>query len=438
MAITDQRYSLLSSNSRIQAPFVKVTLGDYTFGVFSQKERMLLNDRGVKYTAFNIQYPNYINQLSITKINGQVNTYSLSINYPVRAGDDPNFFEKVFSSISKTRKMKLTYGDALKPAYIYKDEVAIITKISTSFSFGSSGSFSSELNYTIEATSESALSTATSLQRLSDGQPHKPSDLITELFRNPSTGLSSTFTGRSKANLDSFIAGDDKPVVLNSKTNISALDDSGYLVSCMVPDGTTTDTSSKDVYILTIHDDTRYDRLFNEDAISGSYFKVERVAYSAEHSEAYTIDIGSPNSKDLVLDFNVSDSENYSLYYEYQKKLTTKEYVRRISADGKWVDVFAPTVTSKNSNYETDSDNQAWFTKITKFPISASITIQGLLRPAQLMTYVRLRVIFPGGQKHISSGLYLITSQRDSISASGYKTTLGLTRISGDTIDTVS
>jgi hypothetical protein len=48
------------------------------------------------------------------------------------------------------------------------------------------------------------------------------------------------------------------------------------------------------------------------------------------------------------------------------------------------------------------------------------------------MQYVRLNVVFPGGHKHISSGLYLVTKQEDSIDNNGYKTTLGLTKIAGD------
>ena len=68
-------------------------------------------------------------------------------------------------------------------------------------------------------------------------------------------------------------------------------------------------------------------------------------------------------------------------------------------------------------------------TKVTQYPISATLTIQGLLRPAQLMTYLRLNVIFPGGHKHISSGLYIITQQQDNIDGNGYRTTLSLTRI---------
>jgi len=49
------------------------------------------------------------------------------------------------------------------------------------------------------------------------------------------------------------------------------------------------------------------------------------------------------------------------------------------------------------------------------------------------MSYVRLNVIFVGGRKHIASGLYLVTQQRDRIDGnSGYKTTLSLTKIAGD------
>ena len=57
----------------------------------------------------------------------------------------------------------------------------------------------------------------------------------------------------------------------------------------------------------------------------------------------------------------------------------------------------------------TRPEDIQWYTKITKYPINANITIQGLLRPATLMQYIRLNTIFPGGHKHISSGLYIVT-----------------------------
>lgn len=54
------------------------------------------------------------------------------------------------------------------------------------------------------------------------------------------------------------------------------------------------------------------------------------------------------------------------------------------------------------------------------------------------MQYLRLNVIFPGGNKHIASGLYIVTKQVDDISSSGYKTTLSLTKIGGDNTLTLS
>ena len=108
---SEQRASLLSSQARIQVPWVKVTIGSYTFGVFTKSARQeAKNDQGF-YKAYNVQYPNYVKSLNIVKINGQVNQYALTINYPVRAEDDPNFFEKVFSSVNNTRKIVFTYGD---------------------------------------------------------------------------------------------------------------------------------------------------------------------------------------------------------------------------------------------------------------------------------------------------------------------------------------
>jgi hypothetical protein len=86
--------------------------------------------------------------------------------------------------------------------------------------------------------------------------------------------------------------------------------------------------------------------------------------------------------------------------------------------------------TSGNSSFATTTEATTWFTKVTKYPISATLKIQGLLRPAQLMQYLRLNVVFPGGNKHISSGLYIVTKQVDDINASGYVTTLTITRIS--------
>jgi hypothetical protein len=436
--VTGKSKSLLSSQARVQAPWIKVTIGNYTFGVFS-KTRARQKDDNNFYSAYNIQYPNYVKSLTIKKINGQVNTYTLTISYPVRSGDDPNFFEKVFSSVSSTRKIVFSYGDSSMPSYCYKDEEAVITAVNTSF--GMSGSSASPtLSYTVTAISGATLGKTGSFTFMNSGKK-KPSDEIKRVFRNSRYGLRALFTGMSEKNLDKLIAADDKAVQLDCKTNISPLDYISYLAGCMVPAGSNENSTNKDIYILTIHDDTTYDKLYegydesfaSKNDINGPYFKIERSTYNVEHSDAYTIDIGV-NTSTIVTNFSVKN-DNYSMYYDYAGDLYPDEYVRRINSKGEWEDVYAPTFISNNSQRKARAQDASWFTKLTKYPISASITIQGLLRPATLMQYVRLNVYFPGGGKHISSGLYIVTAQTDSISESGYRTTLDLTRIDGSTLD---
>jgi hypothetical protein len=87
---------------------------------------------------------------------------------------------------------------------------------------------------------------------------------------------------------------------------------------------------------------------------------------------------------------------------------------------------------TNSTQYGTTSEaSKAWWSYMTQYPISAKLTIKGLLKPAILMSYVKINTYF-FGRKHISSGLYIITKQEDQIDSSGYKSTLSITRISGD------
>ena len=102
----------------------------------------------------------------------------------------------------------------------------------------------------------------------------------------------------------------------------------------------------------------------------------------------------------------------------------------KLNDDGNIETQYSPNVTtSPFYQYSTQYDTE-WWSQVTQFPISATLTIKGLIRPAILMNYVKINAYFYG-QKHLSSGLYIITKQVDSISASGYRTTLSLTRIPG-------
>jgi hypothetical protein len=201
----------------------------------------------------------------------------------------------------------------------------------------------------------------------------------------------------------------------------------------MVPAGSGNGVN-RDVYTLTIYDDsiTSSDRALSK---NGPYFKVTKVSTAVDHGDAYEIDVGI-NTSTIVRSFNIEKNENYSIYYEYQNLAHPENYVRRLNKDGLWEDVYAPTSMARTNSFKANASDQVWWTKATQFPVNAKIQIQGLLRPATLMQYVRLNVIFPGGNKHLSSGIYLVTSQVDNIGPAGYATTLGLTKIKGD-MDTI-
>ena len=427
MSTVNTNVSLLSSQARIQVPWVKVTIGEYTFGIFDESTKAWGKNQTGFYQAFSIQFPEYIKTLEVLKINGQVNKYTLVIDYPITQFDDPNFFEKVFSSVSRTRKIIFTYGDAEAPAYIYKNDEAIITGVTQNFNLQSS-----VISYTVQAVSSAALSTDGSITKLSTGRKVKPSDEIKQLFRT-NKSLKDTFTGMKVSDLDSFIAGDDMPVVLDSKQNISALDYINYLVGCMIPAGSEQGLA-KDIYALTIYDDSITNSNKSKSK-NGPYFKVSKVSTTMTPGQAYEVDIGI-NTSTIVRSFSIESNQNYSIYYEYQNLAHPENYARRINNDGLWEDVYAPTSMMRANSFKTNSSDQVWWTKATQFPINAHMQIQGLLRPATLLQYVKLNIIFPGGNKHLASGIYIVTRQVDNIGPAGYATNLSLTRIKGDN-DTV-
>ena len=408
--------NLLSNPTRVSTPFVKVTIGDYTFGVFNQKYGVSKDEFGT-YIYSTFQYPNYIDKLEITKINGQFNTYNLSINYPIPYGSDPNFFEKVFSSVSDSRKIVFSYGDLSAPKFLYKNEEAIITSITSSFSKDSS-----LISYSVSAISVGKLATASSFNFTTSEfvGKHQPSTIIKKLLKRNSTyGLQDIFTGmRNISKIESLglIPSDDLAVELNSKTNINILDYIKYLVSNM------RNNSTNSLYQINVFDDT-------SDQLSGCYFRILDVNKSSNSLDTYEIDIGYP-SENIVQSFNVNDDQSYSILYKYNNKLNTNEYVSRIDDNGVENQLYSPNISSNNAQQLTFSNDVNWWKNVTSFPISASLVLKGVLRPTILMSKVKLNVLFYG-KKHISSGIYLINKQVDTVSSSGCWTTLNLIRVNG-------
>jgi hypothetical protein len=343
------RASLLSSESRVEAPFVRVNIGGYTFGVYEEKTRGLNSKNGV-YTNVSTKYPNYIQSLTIRKINGTVNQYTLNISYPVTENDDPNFFEKLFSTVSKTRLIDITYGDFMAPEYIYKDEKAIITGVSTSFDIESA-----VIRYVVTATSTSTLTLAGNYTFTT--VTGKPSDIIKRILKDKKYNLQEVFTGMkdwSRVEQDNLIASDDAIITIPTVTNKSALDYIQFLVSYMKEAGSD-DTSplKNNVYTLSTFDDVN-------NIYGGPYIKVEKLQSSASVLNSlttYDIDIGYKTAA-IVTSFNVKTSENWSLFYDYNRSLTSSDYLTRINDNGKIEEIYSPQLTGVD--YEVHESDRTW------------------------------------------------------------------------------
>ena len=415
---------LLASTNRVEAPFVRVELGGYTFGVYETSSVGLGGNRF--YKNIEEKYPNYIKSLNVKKINGTVNQYTLNISYPITDGSDPNFFERIFSSVASTRYMRISYGDFALPNYVYrnfddKGEEAIITDVQTSFSMGDN-----RIDYTVSAVSTANLTLSGSYNF--GGKECKPSEEIFNILYNEEYHLLDVFTGmknRSVVEMNNWIAQNDKKVWVQTYTNISALEYITKLVDHMTPVGTPDDSATNNgIYTLTTMDDT-------SGAYGGPYFKVSNVETSIialNKLATYTIDVGYPTAN-IITNFSIKNQNNWSIMYEYNKSIKSSDYIKRIDDNGNIEYMFSPLI--RGVDLELDETDKSWWTKVTSFPIQATLTLKGLLRPAILMTYVKLNVWF-FGHKHNASGYYIITSQEDNISGAGYLTTLGLTRVAGD------
>lgn len=409
--------SLISYQTKVESPFIIIKIGDYTFGHCERK-----TSRTNLVTHLKIRYPNYLTGLNIKKINGAVNTYTIKMQYAITEYDDPNMLERVFSSISQSRKLTLSYGDWMLPNYIYKEEECILTKVSSSVDFNSS-----RIDYTLTAVSNSL--NLTSVSHSFPGGLIKPSDRIKRILKDETYGLLDIFYGMR--NLDSdklnrLIVGNDIAVQLKDQ-HCSTLEYLNYLVSCMtdLKDATSNNLKTSRYYWAS------FDDISNE--YGGPYFKVINVPANAKYTldyNCYEVDIGYP-SGNFVSNFSIDNNESWAILYNYSKQINSSDYVYDIDGNGNVQTKYSPAIMTSSKYGELTEASKAWWSNMTQYPISAKLTIKGLLKPALLMSYVKINTYFYG-HKHISSGLYIITKQEDQIDSSGYKTTLSVTRISGD------
>lgn len=404
--------NLVSIPTLVQSPFIIANIGGVTFGTFSGNYRT------------NATYPNYMESMSVTKVNGTVNTYTLNFHYQVATGQDPNLLDKIFSRATKDRRIILQYGDWMAPNYIYKEEQCIITNVTTRLNMSSSS-----LDYTLQCTSDAIGLNSTQFNF--PARKAKPSDVILQLLSNSKYGLKDVFTGMRNKNVvlsKNLIASNDKKVQLLPQNNTTILNYLNYLVGCMVDNKTPEENKlSTSKYFLTINDD------YNND-LGGTYFKVSEVSANAavyNATDTYELDINYPGDN-FVTEFSLNNDQSWAILYEYAGDVKQEEYTYNIRDDGTIETLSSPSLLTSSLTNAKSAYKTQWWSYMTEFPITATLTLKGLTRPSMLMTYVKLNVWFAGGQKHISSGTYIITKQTDSITSAGYTTTLTLLRVGGD------
>lgn len=474
--------NLLSYPTLVESPYISVTIGDYTFGSYDRgkeytiqtrlgsefyRQTKLLNKKqtmtdgavltkgkdnniyaetkdGRRLLVINnygsgkaddnvshkISYPNFLESLDVIKINGSVNIYTINMVYQIRPGDDPNFLDKILSSESEFRRIKISYGDSASPSFLYKEEEAIITKVDCNVDFSES-----RITYTLHCTSSAVkvVGNAINWPALSN---IKPSDKILEILKNNKDyGLLNVFPAMTINNIRKYgwIATNDRAVRIEAKTGLDPLSYINYLVTCMVSnDSDPNDALKKSSYYMTIIDDIH-------NGYGGTYFLIKEVrsdSYTLQTANTYEVDVGYPgdienNHSNLVMSFNINNDNSWALLYNYNEKMSLDNYTYSIDNNGNVISEYSPTITTSTRTNTTNASQKAWWTSMTQYQIKATLVIKGLVRSTLLMTYLRVNALFYG-QRHISSGLYIITKQEDKIDKNGYRTILSLTRIAGD------
>jgi hypothetical protein len=393
---------LKTLQSLVAAPFVTCSFGGETFGL-SNRMNPITGVRDI----------NYITSLVVDKkASGTVNTYQLSMTYTIEPGSDPNYIDYIISK-SLDRKIVFTYGDMSQPEYSYVKEQAIITNIVPTVSISSNS-----IQYTISATSSVALSYAISrpFQKRSNV---KPSDLILEVLYANNSGLLKLFTGmRDKQQVlaKGWIARNDIPVHIEAILDKSPLEYIRILVSKMrAADGS--------FFAMIIHDEP--------DNTDGPYFEIVNSNLYQGQGNTYSldIDVGYPG-KVPVFSFSASQNTSLALITAYQDKMDRGRIID-INDDGSLLTTSTPSLAIRNGAASTELYN--WWRAMTSYPITASLSTRGLIKPSILCDYIRINVLF-FGQKYNYSGLYMVTGQKDTINAQGYRTDLTLTRVKGDNV----
>lgn len=383
---------LTSFPSLVQAPYIDLSFNGIRIGGYGN-----IGDK----------FPNYINSLSVSKINGKINKYTIGLNYQIRPGEDPNFIDALLSKVGYKNPLKIRYGDMENPGLLFREEHCIVTDVKHKESVSSSS-----ISYTI-----SALSSVSSADQSYFTFPKvkgKPSTIINQLLFGNSTvsnQLREAFpamTSRTFINSHNLIPTTDAEVTIGGMTNVTPLTYLSHVVSCM--------SNKNSSYFLSYFDNKE-----------GAYFKISEVQKFSGSSQAglYEINIGYPDDN-FITNFQLCNNFYWPLVYEYNGKIPKWDY--SYDSKGNLVSSSNNRLSSDNKYLSPSIINDNWWNSITEFPISAKVTLKGLTVPVMLMTYIRVNTLFYG-QSDMASGLYVVTDQEDSVSGNGCTTTLTMLRV---------
>lgn len=385
----------------VEAPFVEVKIGNQIIG---------------SYRGTLDKYPNYITGINITKTNGSINEYTIQLVHQIRVGEDPNLLDKVFAQ-NQFNSITISYGDTDNGQKFY-DINAIITNINMNRDYASA-----RITYTIKATSAGSFITAhvMNFPAVTD----KPSNVIRRMLFSSSLSneFKQAFPGMaSKTIVDSkgLIPTNDKVLHIQAKKNIDPISYLNYLVSCMSNAAESTgDVLRKSSYFIFYKDDQK----------NGSQFEIREITKNTaanSYNAVYEVTVGYPDENN-IFSFNVSNDKAWALMYDKNISATSaREYVYTIENNGDVKKYYSPNINS--ASQQLGERNKNWWSYMVGFPINATLTMRGLLRPAFLTNYIKINVVFYG-QKHIASGLYAITEQQDKLDGSGFRTTFSLVRV---------
>lgn len=411
---------LLTSGHRIESPFLIVDINGTKLGAFSKGQRKLLSS-GYGDLFDKTIFPNFVQGATIKKnANGMVNQYTLYLTYQISQYDDPNFIEKLFSGVSKGRRVKVNYGDFMNPAHAFREEECMISDIQRQIS-----PKENRIDYVLSAVSATALTAGKTWNFAA--RKARPSTVLREVIYNKEYGLLDVLPGMrnaDKVNQKGLLSANDIEVEIRPKQNISVIDYIKYLVGCMKD---SPEFIQPTIYVLCFDGD-----VFGQ--MGGAYVKLVRID-EPESPDEWTVDVGYPGTTD-VFDFKLTETNMYSILYNYSEPLEQNGInttVRELNEKGQVVNLFRQPLAVDPFLQRTTDVDANWWAQMVNYPISGMLTVRGLIRPSILTSAVNINHWFYG-QRYSTSGRYRIMSDTVRLSATGYFEDLGVLRIGGGNV----